>query len=98
MIEGQRGKNLLVIDGYTLAKNNAKGSVAYWNCRYKNSQNVYCRARARTVQKTNGLYTIIITCGHNHPPTPTLTKKLEAFVVKKQDIGRSLKFCDDQHR
>lgn len=68
LVDGQRGKKLLLLDGYTLSQNNVKGSVTYWSCRHKINRNGECRARAHTVENPSGLFTVRITRNHIHPP------------------------------
>ena len=66
-VPGQRGKRLLLIDGYTYAYNNKSGDTTYWICRIK-IRNHRCHARAMTSLKNNGLYTIHVTNpNHSHP-------------------------------
>lgn len=69
MVTGQRGKNLLVVNGFSFAKNNSSGDIDYWCCRHRTIDKEPCHARARTTRKQNGLYTITITQSkHNHEP------------------------------
>lgn len=72
LVTGQRGKKLLMLNGYTLSTNLVvdKGQTTYWCCRHRTSNRSPCHARARTQQKENGLYTLIISQpNHNHQPT-----------------------------
>lgn len=70
MIPGQRGRELLLLNGYTFSRNLAVDKAIYWCCRHRTVNKSPCRARARTQQKENGLFTIIISQPfHNHKPT-----------------------------
>lgn len=70
MVPGQRGKMLLLVDGYTLPRNNVVGTTTYWCCRFRRRGYVPCNARATTTLKPNGLYKLALTQPkHNHLPT-----------------------------
>lgn len=70
MVRGQRGKMLLLVDGYTLPQNNVAGNTTYWCCRSRPKGTIPCNARATTTLKPNGLYKLVITKPkHNHSPT-----------------------------
>lgn len=72
LVAGQRGKKLLLLNGFTFSTNLVvdKGQTTYWCCRHRTSNKPPCRARARTQQKENGLYTVIISQpNHNHRQT-----------------------------
>lgn len=81
LVPGQRGKQLLLLDGYTFATNLVVEKSTYWCCRHRTVNQPPCRARARTINKDNGLYTIIISQPtHNHkPPTRTFKKAHETL-------------------
>lgn len=80
LVKGQRGKYLLVIDGYTFAKNNVVERTTYWCCRTRTAMQRPCRARVMTYAKNNGLYKITITQPiHNHSPTHRMLKKIHYF-------------------
>uniref|UniRef100_A0A336LHZ9 CSON002388 protein n=1 Tax=Culicoides sonorensis TaxID=179676 RepID=A0A336LHZ9_CULSO len=67
VVVGQRGKELLLFDGFTFSKNNSLGVKTYWACRTRNSVSGACKARVTTIQKANGLHYIIVTKPeHNH--------------------------------
>lgn len=86
-VKGQRGKDLLVIDGYTFARNNTVENAIYWCCRHRNGNRAPCRARVRTLQKKNGLHTITITQpDHNHQPTHRMLRKLNVFCADGTDV------------
>lgn len=69
LVPGQRGKQLLLLNGYTFATNLVVDSATYWCCRHRSLNQPPCRARARTQEKDNGLFTVIISQPiHNHPP------------------------------
>lgn len=76
LVPGQRGKQLLLLNGYTFATNLVADKSTYWCCRHRIVNEPACRARARTQQKENGLFTIIISQPvHNHkPPIKTFKK------------------------
>lgn len=75
LVPGQRGKTLLVLDGYTFARNLVADKQTYWCCRHRTVNKPPCHARARTQLKTNGLHTIIISQPrHNHQPTVRVYK------------------------
>lgn len=70
LVPGQRGKLLLLIDGYTLPRNNIVGSTTYWCCRWRAKGSRPCNARVTTTQKPSGLHKVVITRGeHTHPST-----------------------------
>lgn len=70
LVQGQRGKELLLLNGYTFSRNLVVDKAIYWCCRHRCVNKPPCRARARTQQKSNGLHTIIISQPiHNHKPT-----------------------------
>lgn len=69
LVVGQRGKPLLVLEGYPFATNLVVDKVTYWCCRHRNANSSPCHARAKTQQKDNGLFSIFITQPvHNHEP------------------------------
>lgn len=71
-VTGQRGNKLLLLDGYTFSVNLVvdKGLTTYWCCRHRTINRTPCRARARTQEKENGLFMVIISQPHhNHQPT-----------------------------
>lgn len=77
-IQGQRGKSLLLFDGFTFAKNNVVGDTVYWCCRARKIGKPACHARITTAQQPNGLYKVVVTKpSHNHVPTVRMLKKLE---------------------
>lgn len=81
LVVGQRGKHLLVIDGYTFAKNNVSERTVYWCCRIRTNNRKACRARVTTMRKDNGLYKVTITQPfHNHAPTYRMKKKLDKKI------------------
>ncbi|XP_055385214.1 uncharacterized protein LOC129614547 [Condylostylus longicornis] len=49
-IQGQRGKKLLVFDGFTFSINNTVENRIYWNCRSRKAGNTPCRARITTIK------------------------------------------------
>lgn len=70
LVKGQRGKELLLLNGYTFSRNLVVDKSVYWCCRHRTVGKQPCRARARTQKKENGLHTIIISQPfHNHKPT-----------------------------
>lgn len=76
LVPGQRGKQLLLLNGYTFATNLVVDKSTYWCCRHRTVNKPACRARARTQEKDNGLHTIIISQPiHNHEPTLRTYKK-----------------------
>lgn len=89
LVDGQRGKKLLVVNGYTLAKNNCNSLVTYWNCRHRTQNIGECRARARTTRNPNGLYTITLSKSHNHTPN-WLSPKDNAMKWEKMNIQQKL--------
>lgn len=85
LVKGQRGKYLLVINGYTFAKNNVAENTTYWCCRTRTATKEACRARVMTHLKSNGLYKITITNRvHNHPPTHRMLKKIQYSQAEEQ--------------
>lgn len=81
LVKGQRGKNLLVIDGFTFARNLTSGDAIYWCCRHRGNNKPPCRARVRTLRKANGLHKITITqLAHNHLPTYQTLRKLKVEI------------------
>lgn len=88
LVSGQRGKKLLLLNGYTFSTNLTvdKGQTTYWCCRHRTSDKTPCRARARTQQKENGLFTVIISQpNHNHPPTLRALHKTVDHVLASYD-------------
>lgn len=78
---GQRGKQLLLFDGFTFAKNNVVGKTTYWCCRSRRGGNP-CKARLFTVQKSQDLYQVTVKNSfHNHEPTRRMIKKLERHML-----------------
>uniref|UniRef100_A0A182JNK9 FLYWCH-type domain-containing protein n=1 Tax=Anopheles christyi TaxID=43041 RepID=A0A182JNK9_9DIPT len=75
-IQGQRGNKLLVIGGYTYARNNFSGTnTIYWACRTSHD-GVRCNSRVVTSLMVNGLYRIMITNPkHNHPRRVNLSRE-----------------------
>lgn len=70
LVKGQRGKELLLLNGYTFSRNLVVDKSTYWCCRHRTVNKPPCHARARTQEKENGLHTIIISQpNHNHKPT-----------------------------
>lgn len=70
LVKGQRGKELLLLNGYTFSRNLVVDKAIYWCCRHRTVNKPPCHARARTQQKENGLHTITISQPvHNHKPT-----------------------------
>lgn len=76
LVVGQRGKPLLVLNGYTFATNLVVDQTTYWCCRHRTVNSPPCHARAKTVLKDNGLHSVIISQPvHNHKPTFRVPKK-----------------------
>lgn len=70
LVPGQRGKLLLLVDGYTLPRNNVVGPTTYWCCRRRTKGTRPCNARVTTTLKENGLHKMVISRnGHNHTST-----------------------------
>lgn len=77
LVTGQRGKELLLLNGYTFSRNLVAGNSIYWCCRHRTVNEPPCRARARSQQKDNGLFTIVISQPvHNHRPTFRSTHRM----------------------
>lgn len=57
---GQRGKKLLMIGGYTYARNNQTEKKTYWACRTR-INNQRCNARAVTALMPDGSYHVTLT-------------------------------------
>lgn len=88
LIQGQRGKYLLLIDGFTFSKNNVVGSTTYWCCRSRSKDMKPCNARAMSTEQPNGLYRVVISRPkHNHEATSRMLKKFERHVsrLKSED-------------
>lgn len=78
MISGQRGKRLLLFDGFTFSKNNVVNDTIYWCCRTRVKGQPSCRARIKTTKQHNGLYEVTVTRAvHNHTQTIRMLKKFE---------------------
>lgn len=78
IVIGQRGKELLLYDGFLFSKNNAVGTKQYWACRTRSSGSSACRARITTIAKPNGLHYILVTrMDHNHGKTKRMLMKLQ---------------------
>lgn len=83
LIQGQRGKYLLLIDGFTFSKNNVVGSTTYWCCRSRSKDMKPCNARAMSTEQPNGLYRVVISRPkHNHEATSRMLKKFQRHVSK----------------
>ncbi|XP_037029104.1 modifier of mdg4 isoform X12 [Bradysia coprophila] len=83
LIQGQRGKNLLLIDGFTFSKNNVVGATTYWCCRSRSKDMKPCNARAMSTEQPNGLYRVVISRPrHNHEATSRMLKKFERQKLK----------------
>lgn len=82
LVPGQRGKGLLVVNGFTFAKNNEVDNRTYWCCRMRSANKEPCKARARTTLKSNGLYKITVTQPiHNHDQTHRMLRKLNPEIL-----------------
>lgn len=57
---GQRGRKLLMIGGYTYARNNQTEKKTYWACRTR-VNNQRCNARAVTALMPDGSYHVTLT-------------------------------------
>lgn len=69
LVPGQRGKELLILNGFSFATNLVTDKATYWCCRHRLVKQTPCQARARTQLNENGLYTVIISQPfHNHEP------------------------------
>lgn len=80
MVPGQRGKMLLLVDGYTLPQNYVVNNITYWCCRFRRKGTSLCRARATTTLKPNGLYKLVLTQPeHNHAPNVFNKGRLKAL-------------------
>uniref|UniRef100_A0A182PMY4 FLYWCH-type domain-containing protein n=1 Tax=Anopheles epiroticus TaxID=199890 RepID=A0A182PMY4_9DIPT len=68
LVQGQRENKLLMIGGYTYARNNISGTrTIYWACRASHER-VRCNSRVVTTLMADGKYRITITNPrHNHP-------------------------------
>lgn len=78
MVKGQRGKDLLLHDGFTFSKNNQVLNKTYWACRTRVPNGKNCRARITTISNPDGLHTIIVTnSDHDHSKTVRMMKKIE---------------------
>uniref|UniRef100_A0A182M5E9 FLYWCH-type domain-containing protein n=1 Tax=Anopheles culicifacies TaxID=139723 RepID=A0A182M5E9_9DIPT len=75
-IQGQRDHKLLVVGGYTYARNNfSKNNTIYWACRTSYDR-VRCNSRVVTTLLSDGTYRIVITNPrHNHPRRVSLSKE-----------------------
>lgn len=87
LVVGQRGKPLLVLNGYTFATNLVVDQTTYWCCRHRTVNSPPCHARAKTVLKDNGLHSVIISQPvHNHKPTFRVQKKWWEYILIKLRI------------
>lgn len=94
LIPGQRGKHLLVVNGFTFSKNNVVGSTTYWCCRTRTQGHEACKARVLTTDKKNGLHKINITKPrHNHAPSTRMLKKFSRQDVKVTVAQQELVNC-----
>lgn len=86
LIKGQRGKPLLVVDGYTFSQNNLVGLTTYWCCRVRRKGHQPCRARVMTTEMQNGLHRIIVRWAqHNHLRTGFLRKKIKVKLLHQSE-------------
>ncbi|XP_058130347.1 modifier of mdg4-like isoform X4 [Anopheles ziemanni] len=85
-IQGQRGNKLLVVGGYTYARNNhLKSHTIYWACR-TSYDHQRCNSRVVTTLLENGLYRILITNPkHTHPRRVALSKEFMLGTLREQD-------------
>lgn len=71
MVNGQRGKQLLEVEGYTYSINSVFGHKYYWNCRCRRKGQMPCKARVVTIKLPGEPYQIVKTKAiHNHDPRP----------------------------
>lgn len=92
LVMGQRGKKLLLLDGYTFSVNLEveNGLTKYWCCRHRKTNQEACRARVRTQQKENGLFSVIISQPyHNHLPLPVSTFRAYYKTVERTEPRKS---------
>lgn len=91
VVKGQRGKDLLLHDGFTFSKNNQVQNKTYWACRTRVTSGKNCRARITTIQNPNGLHTMIVTnSDHDHAKTIRMIKKIErgksgSYIKSEED-------------
>ena len=89
IIESQKGKNMIVINGYVMVKNKCRDDLFYWECKHRNHSaggkhaEGFCKARASTVY-TNGQHTLRKSSEHNHAPKPTDTIISEKVTTMKR--------------
>ncbi|KFB53264.1 AGAP003439-PT-like protein [Anopheles sinensis] len=85
-IQGQRGNKLLVVGGYTYARNNhLKSHTIYWACR-TSYDHQRCNSRVVTTLLENGLYRILITNPkHTHPRRVALSREFMLGTLREQD-------------
>uniref|UniRef100_A0AAG5CMS1 BTB domain-containing protein n=1 Tax=Anopheles atroparvus TaxID=41427 RepID=A0AAG5CMS1_ANOAO len=90
-IQGQRGNKLLVVGGYTYARNNhLKSHTIYWACR-TSYDHQRCNSRVVTTLLENGQYRIVITNPkHTHPRRVALSKEFMLGTLKDQDQSNQL--------
>jgi hypothetical protein len=73
VIESQKGKQMLVVDGFVLTKNRQRGDLFYWECSQRQhlaaheKADTLCKARASTIF-LNGSHTLRKCSAHNHAP------------------------------
>ncbi|XP_059175689.1 uncharacterized protein LOC131955549 [Physella acuta] len=73
VIESQKGKQMLVVDGFVLTKNRQRGDLFYWECSQRQhlaareTADTLCKARASTIF-LNGSHTLRKCSAHNHAP------------------------------
>ncbi|XP_049276914.1 modifier of mdg4-like isoform X12 [Anopheles funestus] len=81
-IQGQRDNKLLVVGGYTYARNNcSKNNTIYWACRTSYDR-VRCNSRVVTTLMGDGMYRIVITNPkHNHPRRVALSNEYLASLI-----------------
>lgn len=97
VVKGQRGKDLLLHDGFTFSKNNQIQNKTYWACRTRVANGKNCRARITTIQNPSGFHTMIVTNSeHDHAKTIRMIKKIERgkgsdFIKTEDDLSWILK-------
>lgn len=96
IVQGQRGRELILFNGFTFSKNNMVGNKTYWACRTRNNATGACKARITTISKSNGLHKIVVTKSeHNHAKTTRMLMKIQrskAKKIKTEDHDSSLEF------
>jgi hypothetical protein len=89
-VRGQRGSNLLTVDGYTFAKNRATEGRSYWLCSKKFSAKCHARVITELSKMTSGDAYYLTVLSHNgthtHDRDPRASHSMKSNSNKEQKL------------